>query len=510
MKTFIPTSTLRCVLAAVFLFAGTSLLMAQSRHYNAASLGMGSGGTAYVDGYHANFINPANLMLQRHNRPRRTLGILGGVGIKAGGSLVNIAVYNKYLTKGLTIEGQTRVDLLNDWFGSDSENTRQFSGSVNVVPFGISTRSDKSAFSLAVRTRVIDDFTVNRGFAELYFYGLDKQHFSSPVPVDFSNSTIVYNEISLGYARQIMSVPDLLFAKDIKVYAGVAPKYIIGANANSLSLESTLQIQDVQSSGSGTTGGIIHRFSYTATTYGELSTQLEAFERARESDPDAKFEDYVDYDGSDSGQMGSGFGLDAGITATMDVSHTLPFLNFFGKKKTLNVSMSVTDLGSVSYDDNPQQVYANGTFRYTGAVGNEDVEDYFDNLSDSLQNDIYGDFDTRDIDNQSYDLPGMYNFGAALTMGKTTVAADYGVGFNDTGVNSERSVLNLGLEHRFLGFVPLRVGTRIGGYTAQAYSAGLGIDLRFFEFSVAASVVENSENDGAALGVAMGGLLFRF
>ena len=39
---------------------------AQNRHYNAMTLGMGGGGVALIDGYHANFLNPANLMIDNH------------------------------------------------------------------------------------------------------------------------------------------------------------------------------------------------------------------------------------------------------------------------------------------------------------------------------------------------------------------------------------------------------------------------------------------------------------
>ena len=44
------TVSLLVILAASF--EGLS----QSRHYDSRSLGMGGGGTAYLDGYHANFV----------------------------------------------------------------------------------------------------------------------------------------------------------------------------------------------------------------------------------------------------------------------------------------------------------------------------------------------------------------------------------------------------------------------------------------------------------------------
>lgn len=86
---------------------------AQSRHLTAQNIGLGGGGTAYQDLYHANFVNPANLMLNHSKRPRITVGLAGGIYSSMGGSLMNIKTYNDYLTTGRVIEGATADDMLN-------------------------------------------------------------------------------------------------------------------------------------------------------------------------------------------------------------------------------------------------------------------------------------------------------------------------------------------------------------------------------------------------------------
>ena len=50
----------------------------------------------------------------------------------------------------------------------------------------------------------------------------------------------------------------------------------------------------------------------------------------------------------------------------------------------------------------------------------------------------------------------------------------------------------------------------MGGYSSVAYSAGIGLDFSFLEFTVGASNVANSEAYGSAAGVAWSGLLLRF
>ena len=494
------------ILFLILIFGVTATTaMAQSRHFNAQSLGMGGGGTAYMDGYNANFINPANLMLDIH-RPRTTIGF-ANLGVRAGGSLANIAVYNEYLTTGQLIAGDTRTNMLNDWFGGSSFNNRRMAATVSVTPLGISHRRSKQAFSLASRVRVTEEFSINKGMAELLTYGLDADKFSDPTPINFSSNTVAFAEVSVGYARQILSLPDLLFAKDVKLYAGIAPKYLYGIYTADMNFNSTLQMTRGDQSSPFT---INHQFSYGLKTIGLLSQQLQDYDAAYEADEDADIGDYVKYEGDDIGEtQATGFGVDMGATLEMDVS-SLPIPLFMNANKTLRLSMSITDLGSLSYDQSASNTYADGEFSYEGAKDEDSFSDFFDNLADSLQNDVYGNFDTEEIDDVKYNLPSMYNFGASLEMNKLLLALDYGVGFNNNGINSKRSVLTLGAQYRFFGFLPIRVGTKIGGYASAAYSAGIGLDFNFLELTVGASTVANSANNGSSAGVAWSGLVLRF
>ncbi len=494
-------------LVTLLLIATTNDAQAQSRHYNTQSMGMGGGGTSYVNGYHSNFINPANLLTKNRNN-KVSLGIMGGVGARFGGSLANISVYNEYLTEGRLISGSIREDMLNQWFGTSNNEMRTVASDVSIVPFGLSINNSNQAFSLATRVRVINDININKGFAKLMFYGFDSDEFGTKTPVDLSLSLAALGEVSFAYARNILNLDSFLFAKNLKLNVGVAPKYLIGAYSLSMDMKSDLTISPASSSNMGS---IIHDFEYNIFAYGDLSKQMKDYVNAKKTNKDAKIDDYVDYDGSDIGSLGSGFGLDMGVTAEMDISHIwIPVLNSLGKNKTLRLSMSITDLGSVSFKENPGRFYTKNTFVFDGDVGDSSIGDYFDNLGDSLANDIYGDFNSESLDSKKYSLPGMYNFGASLDVGKLMLAADFGFGFNNSGVNSKRSSLVLGAEYRFLNFIPLRVGTKMGGYSSAAYSIGTGLDFNIFEFTVAASLVKNSKNNGADIAAAYSGLVFRF
>lgn len=493
--------------------AGTTFVSAQSRHYSSRSIGMGGGGTAYVDGYHANFINPANLMINStKRRPKRSLGLVGGVGLRTGGSLINLDVYSEYFTTGLTIEGQVAENMLNDLFGGSDQNlTRDFSTAVSIVPFGFSNRGKKSAVSLASRVRVTKDFNINRGFAALGVYGLDPEQFGSQTPVNFSFGATAFSEISLGYSRELLSLPDLLFAKNVKLYVGVAPKYLMGHFNSSIDFNSTLLMQQRQVGNEQVTESIIHDFEYSLNSMGVLAQDLRAYEAAYNLDNSVELDSYLVNESEYAGVYATGFGLDMGATLEMDISGVPIIDGFFGKKKTLRVSMAITDIGKLSFDDTPTSLTASGRFEFSGA-GNEDddIGDFYNQLADSLQQDVYGDFDAEDRDPLVYELPAMYNFGASLTMGKLTTSVDLGFGFNESGTNAKNAALNLGLEYRFLGLVPLRFGTRMGGYSSTVYSAGAGIDLNFLELSFGASVVGKDKENGGSVATAFSGLVLRF
>lgn len=499
----------KSLLLALIIGVASASLVAQSRHYNAQSLAMGSGGTAYVDGFHSNFINPANLMLDIH-RPKTQIGLMN-IGAKAGGSLANVAVYNRYLTTGRLIAGETRTNMLNEWFGSSLSNERELSATFSMAPLGISYRSTNQAFSVASRVRVTEDFTINKGMAELMAYGLEADRFSTPTPVNFSSNTVAFAEISVGYARELdfINIPDLFFAKDIKLYVGAAPKYLYGVYTANLDFNSSLQIDD-GSNGSNFT--INHEFNYSLQSIGELSRQLQAYETAYNQNNSAEFGDYVEFEDitDDLGSpQAAGFGLDLGGTLEMDIS-SVPIPLFIRKQKTLRISMSITDLGKLTYDQGASSIYADGDFSYQGAGDDDEFSNFFDTLSDSLQKDVYGKFNSKKISGITYNLPTMYNFGASLEMGKLMLALDYGIGFNKNGLNTDRSVISLGAQYHVLGFIPIRVGTRVGGYSSAAYSAGIGLDFDFLEFTVGASNVANSENFGSSAGVAWSGILLRF
>ncbi|NIT56099.1 MAG: hypothetical protein GWN00_07635 [Aliifodinibius sp.] len=486
------------LLITVLVIGWGSSVMAQSGHYSAESLGMGGTGTAYLDTYHANFVNPANLMLNADSKPSTSIGLLGGISATAGGPLLNISAYNKHFTTGDVVG----VEALDDWFGSAMDNTRAMGMEIDVIPIAGAWRGEKMALSLAFRNRALFSGSVNRGFSEVLLTGISQERFSEPEPVNFSSKAVAFSELSAGLSLRLLEIPSLPgIGKNIKLFAGVAPKYLIPHYTSSIDFNSTLQVTDNE---------VIHDFSYTFSSVGELTDQFEDYYQARQ-DPNFNGEigDFVDPDGTSFSEIqGSGFGVDVGGTVEMDLAGPLRAAFFWieGEKK-LRVGLSVTDIGSITYDNNAGQFSADETFTWDGI----DIEDGLsDNFADSVQQEIYQNYEPSDDKSITEKLPTKVNFGAQLQAGKLSVVFDFQKGLYETAMNSPRVALGLGAEYKLFNIVPLRAGYRTGGLTSSSITFGTGIELRNFEFTVAGLTVPNSENRGSGIGGAWSGLVIRF
>ncbi|MDZ7681129.1 MAG: DUF5723 family protein [Fodinibius sp.] len=219
--------------------------------------------------------------------------------------------------------------------------------------------------------------------------------------------------------------------------------------------------------------------------------------------------DFVEPDGSSFTEVqGSGFGLDLGTTIEMDLAGPLAeILSFMKGPKKLKVGLSVTDIGSISYDNNAGSFTANETFTWDGV----DFEDGFDDaMADSISKEIYLNYQPGNKESITQQLPTKVSLGTHLQVGKLALAFDFQKGVNDVGMNSKRVAFGVGAEYKLFNVIPLRGGYRTGGRTSSSFTFGTGVELRNFELTVGALTVPNSKNHGSGIGGAWSGLVFRF
>jgi hypothetical protein len=502
----------------VLLKSGTAL--AQSGLHSPVNHALGGGGSAYMDSYQANFINPANLLLNTDRRPAFTFGLLGSTGATMGGSAVNISAYNKYLTSGLTIRGEVAAEMLDQWFGVSPQNIRSVDFQADHIPLGIAWRGDSWGVGFAVRSRVMADIEANRGIAELFLHGLDSDIFQDGRPVSMNMESLVFSEFSMGFAREAAGISTRLgMAEDVKLYLGAAPKLILSQSASGFELNSILQ---VEGSDINHNGRIYHDFNYRLEATGNTADQLRQYQADRRAEgADVSVEDYLDPVPSDFyGIQAAGFGIDLGATLEMNAAGFLPDAGIFKGEKKLRLALSLNDIGAVRFGNRSGVFSASGIVDWQGFESDQETIDrdfdgdrgaYYESvLVDSIGSEIYGNIMTMDGETVSRNLPATVNMGAHLMAGRFGLMMDVGKGFNNRGVNSRRMYVALGTEYRFFGFLPIRLGARTGGFSSTSIHAGTGLEFKNFEFSLSASTVPKSTRYGSSAGFAWSGLVFHF
>lgn len=490
----------------------TDDVQSQARYNTTQGLGMGNTGTASVWGYQANFVNPANLAI-----PQRTgwsVGLFGGFSPNVGGGLGNIALYNEYFTDGGVLTPERNMEAASRWFGSGPDGYRELGIGVDITPFGISHQRDNWGAALAIRSRVLVDIGMSKGVF-LSTTGINSTNFGSFQSFDIGNEALGMAEVSLGFGYKVWENSITNSPGTIRVFAGIAPKYIIPIHYHRFELTSQLRVQENPYL-------ITHEFTYELLAVGQFAEDLQRFQRDRQTTGQApKTDGYFDDSFNDVGSLrGSGFGLDMGVTAEYYFD-SFPLQGWATRgTHRLRGSIAITDIGSVNLNDSPTRIFNSGIFNWDGLDVNQDrlndefdnsLGDYFNNVvTDSIGNKIYLDLKAEDLGTHSVALPGMFNFGLAYDVGKFTFALDTGKGFNNRGNNSTSFYLGLGTEFRPLRALPIRFGLRTGGDTSTAYTFGTGVNLKNFEFTFSALTVPNSEKNGTAVTAALSGFIIRF
>jgi hypothetical protein len=482
----------------------------QSTYLSARNLGLGGGGAAYMSGYHASFINPANLGLF-NGKNQFMIGLPGELTIATGGPLMNIAVYNKYFTHGYQLSNDQVDAAVNKWFGKSGDDSGTLGFNVNVMPVAFVHKTKIGIFGAALRFRTLGDISVSRGLAEFMLRGLDQSYFSQAKPVNFSNEIYSTAELSLSYATSFS------LGENQRLYVGISPKIIKGLTYFKSSFKSTLKL-------SGDTL-IQHQFHYDIYTVGGMTNDFQKFYNQRiDSKQNPTFNDFSPGSLGKGGIKGSGIGLDMGVSYVLSLDGYIPNQanNYNNElpRHTLTLSASVTDLGSVNFTKNAQEFSADNTFNWNGLKPNyqqidakhdSSFSNYLNYVAqDSIARNIYGAFSPGNIGSIHASLPTMIHLGAYLKYGQLGVMLDYAKGMNKVGMNSTNSSISTGVEYKLFNFIPLRVGYRSGGTTSNSFSLGTGIEFRNFQLEAGIMTVKNSYSRGYNVTTAISSLLLFF
>lgn len=143
----------------------------------------------------------------------------------------------------------------------------------------------------------------------------------------------------------------------------------------------------------------------------------------------------------------------------------------------LRVAVSVTDMGSITWDKNTKEAAGAGQISINDPLSQTG--------QDSLKNAIAG--KERAVGSFSTSLPTTLRLGATFQSeklpflnwlpGRMLLALDYNQGLNESMGNTKKPRLSAGMEYRLIPLIPLRTGISMGGGDNFRWAIGFGLDL---------------------------------
>ncbi len=455
---------------------------------SAENMALGGGGTAYLTGYEALFVNPANLHIQEKNYSLQV-------------SLLQSGVYNEYLLPetDFTIRSQQFRSAFLPYKSPDSEFEmieadrstildRNFPGSRRVAPFqsmsdfhwvGLKWQGENRSYALSLRSRVFSKYELGRGYFSstavergntLYFDRSFRHRYQS------------LHELSFGFAESFDFLnglnPQL---SEFKV--GIAPKIVLAGSHLDALYDNVYEYREGEDSWSRTA-----QFQQSSTR--SFSENQSFFNQSN---------GFTFLDGTFSDLMkpaGIGFGLDVGVTYLITFGGDLSQIQREAATthKSLRVSFSITDLGAIYQFDQPYEIStqrveeqltalpAISEIRFSGAPN----EHWFF-LDD--QDDSPYELDSDQSDESFYTmLPTSIQAGALFQINRIKLMGDLRLPVINHEFASKAPVVYLGTELKPLPFLPLRLGTRIAPHLPGYYTLGIGFESKYFEINTALKV----------------------
>ncbi|MEX1121404.1 MAG: DUF5723 family protein [Balneolales bacterium] len=508
MKTIFPKTVYLPVITLIFALSYTAHVDAQPV-LTQQSISMGGGGS-YLTGPAANFYNPANLMIRDQARRNRIILGQGGFflseGIGTKNLMQNYRDFANYFTSYNALEtGQSDAETLDRRFPTNSDifaNTARY----DVLAFGISFTRNENAYSLALRSRSTNTYEINQSWFDNSFETTEDgdTHVRT-----LRHNLKTYHELSFGFAREVSMVNGWIPGLS-KLYFGIAPKLVIGGMFFDGDYSSTYFNDPVE-------GTLQHTSQYVARS---VARNTNTYVSNPASPPVAKIADQpLVKPQSILKNTGIGMGLDFGLTyiKSLDGDNSLAPGSADPLRKSLRFSISMTDIGFVSYKEQPsvfqivtdtvnigskpqkaERHYAGQIGEFTSFISN------YSEVTDSPESStsVTGQFNRK--------LPAALHLGSALQYHRFLAAVDLEYQISPVRSDYKGWHTRFGTELRLLKFLPLRAGVSLTPSMKPTLGLGAGIDTGFWELSVATQLKRGINNEIYTVGLAVAALQFRF
>lgn len=486
---------------------GTSAIHAQIL-LSPQNTALGGGGTTYITGYEALFVNPANLFIrEKPNRFEIAIGAFGAMTqpvLRESGLNGQIDNFKELFSpfnsnvNHQDIGTDERLEILNRNFPGErlqSQHLYRF----ETYWFGLKWNRHDRSYALSLRTRAGGRFVTGRGFYSGEAVIKDELQ---TIDRTFVSEFQTIHELSFGFAESFTFLNGLSPRLN-EVIIGIAPKIVVGGSFQSVKYTNVFTRAD--------DGPWNRQLSYEQLSSGDFSDATTSF--LLTGDPQTAIDRHLDFTDFFS-PTGYGAGLDFGLTFLMPLGSDISTIRRSDREttKSLRVSFSITDVGFISYTDRAQKnrieestetvtelnPLANSAFR--GIPGQ-----FISFLNEGTDHPLFeAESATEDF---SAILPTAMHSGALLQLNRLKFMGDVSLGMTNNAMNTTKLITFLGIELRPLQFLPLRAGTRLATETPGFYSFGFGIETTHFEVNTSVQLRSRSAGPTTELaGVSIGAL----
>ncbi|MEX0995341.1 MAG: DUF5723 family protein [Balneolaceae bacterium] len=468
----------------LLLFTGS--LQAQGT-LSPVNMALGGGGTAYTTGYEAVFVNPANLQIREKNYRYQMAAAMFGTRfsspVRYNGSETYLEGYFEQIdffspAQSVSLPEGERDRFISDNYQDQHTQSQHLSGG-ELHLFGAQWFVLDRSYAISLRSRYSNRYEVGRNYYDPYPVEVGNQaEYNRSLNHQFQS----FYELSFGYAESFTFLNGLI-PQLSQLIIGIAPKLI----ASGAYFDASYTNKRVWKENSSDYQNRRKYQQYSTGPFSSLSRQFTANpERTLASSPVNNRKDLF-------GITGYGAGIDLGLTYLITLGDDLSAIQDeeATTRKSLRVSFSVTDIGFLTYQDDPAfYSFEESTEEFRPAVPPSDIvftgqpgeQFYFLN-----QNHSHPIHETNEFRGENFSvwLPTALNAGLLFQISRIKLTGDFSLGFTDNAFNTKRFITYLGTEIHILPYLPIRAGTRIGHNLPGYYSFGGGIETRYFDINIA-------------------------
>lgn len=381
---------------------------------------------------------------------------------------------------------------------SDSEFNTTFFNYYDVPLVGYTQRTESLAWGLSLRTRSFNSSKINEDW-----YSLDSDAGGERT---VQQQMMTLHEFNLGFATPMEMVTG---------WRGGLSSLTLGFNSKFV--VAGMYFDGTYSSGysPGDDGSWQHQQELNARSSGDLSRATDQL-RAGSGDIQQAYNNIVERH-SLSEPSGAGGGIDAGLTWVITFTDDTSLVP--GSNETLShnlrLSMSVTDIGAIHYNDeifsyqneSTQQITDlpdESEYRFQGRAG----EFHKFITSHSEEADVYQQLDKNEI-NDWVQLPTAFHFAGSYHNNWVMVGMDTSYHLNPLHYFDKGLYSRVSTELNLWNVVPLRAGMHFDPQFQTSYRLGFGLDFDQFEFGIDARIETNPDGEWKVREFSAGTFIYR-